>query len=47
MPTEVHTAHNEGAVPVTVYTLYILPPNTPNSGIRIDQPQPTACPDIH
>ena len=47
MPTETHVLRNLGSVPVVVYTLYVLPHGTPNSGIRIDQPQPTACPDIH
>jgi mannose-6-phosphate isomerase-like protein (cupin superfamily) len=47
MPTEVHEVRNEGSVPFMVYTLYILPPGTPNTGIRVDQPQPTQCPDIH
>jgi hypothetical protein len=47
MPTEVHVGRNVGSVPVVVYTLYLLPPGTPNTAIRVDQPQPTACPDIH
>jgi hypothetical protein len=47
MPTELHMVRNEGTVPFTVYTLYVLPPGTPNTGIRIDQPQPAACPSIH
>jgi mannose-6-phosphate isomerase-like protein (cupin superfamily) len=47
MPTETHVLRNLGSVPVVVYTLYVLPHGTPNSGIRIDQPQPAACPDIH
>ena len=47
MPTERHVLRNMGSVPVVVYTLYVLPHGTPNSGIRIDQPQPRACPDIH
>jgi mannose-6-phosphate isomerase-like protein (cupin superfamily) len=47
MPTERHVVHNEGSVPFVVYTLYVLPPGTPNTGIRVDQPQPTECPSIH
>src|SRR6186997_1425403 len=47
MPTELHMVRNEGTVPFVVYTLYVLPPGTPNTGIRIDQPQPAACPTIH
>jgi mannose-6-phosphate isomerase-like protein (cupin superfamily) len=47
MPTELHMVRNEGTVPFVVYTLYVLPPGTPNTGIRIDQPQPAACPSIH
>ena len=47
MPTEVHMVRNEGSVPFTVYTLYVLPPGTANTAIRIDQPQPAACPSIH
>jgi quercetin dioxygenase-like cupin family protein len=47
MPTELHVVRNEGSVPFVVYTLYVLPRGTPNTGIRIDQPQPAACPDIN
>jgi mannose-6-phosphate isomerase-like protein (cupin superfamily) len=47
MPTELHIVRNEGTVPFVVYTLYVLPPGTPNTGIRVDQPQPTECPSIH
>jgi mannose-6-phosphate isomerase-like protein (cupin superfamily) len=47
MPTDVHEVRNEGSVPLVVYTLYVLPAGTPNTGIRVDQPQPTQCPDIH
>jgi len=47
MPTERHSLHNDGSVPIIVYTLYVLPNGTPNSGIRVDQPQPTECPSIH
>jgi mannose-6-phosphate isomerase-like protein (cupin superfamily) len=47
MPTELHSVHNEGTVPFAVYTLYVLPRGTPNTGIRVDQPQPTACPSIN
>ena len=47
MPTELHVVRNEGSVPFVVYTLYVLPRGTPNTGIRVDQPQPAACPTIH
>jgi mannose-6-phosphate isomerase-like protein (cupin superfamily) len=47
MPTERHVVHNEGSVPFVVYTLYVLPPGTPSTAIRVDQPQPEACPSIH
>jgi hypothetical protein len=47
MPTEVHVLRNDGAVPIMVYTLYVLPHGTPNTGIRVDQPQPAACPNIN
>jgi quercetin dioxygenase-like cupin family protein len=47
MPTERHVVRNEGSVPFVVYTLYVLPSGTPNTGIRVDQPQPTECPSIH
>ena len=47
MPTELHNVRNEGTVPFVVYTLYVLPRGTPNTGIRVDQPQPTVCPTIN
>ncbi len=47
MPTERHVVRNEGTVPFVVDTLYVLPHGTPNTGIRVDQPQPTECPSIH
>jgi len=47
MPTLVHVLRNDGSVPIVVYTLYVLPPGTPDTGIRIDQPQPAACPSIN
>lgn len=47
MPTLVHVLRNDGSVPIVVYTLYVLPRGTPNTGIRIDQPQPAACPGIN
>jgi cupin domain len=47
MPTEVHVLRNDGSVPIVVHTLYILPGGTPNTGIRIDQPQPAGCPGIN
>jgi hypothetical protein len=47
MPTEVHVGRNESSANLVIYTLYVLPSGTPNSGIRIDQPQPAGCPDVH
>ncbi len=47
MPAEVHMVRNEGSVPFIVYTLYVLPPGTANTAIRVDQPQPAACPSIN
>jgi mannose-6-phosphate isomerase-like protein (cupin superfamily) len=47
MPSERHVVRNEGTVPFIVDTLYVLPNGTPNTGIRIDQPQPTECPSIN
>ena len=47
MPTEKHVLRNDGPQPIIVYTLYLLPQGTPNSGIRVDQPQPTVCPTIN
>jgi hypothetical protein len=40
MPTEVHNGRNESSSPLVIYTLT----GTPNSGISIDQPQPTGDP---
>lgn len=47
MPAEVHLGRNESSNQLVIYTMYVLPTGTPNSGIRIDQPQPGGCPDIH
>jgi quercetin dioxygenase-like cupin family protein len=44
--TEVHNFRNEGASPLVVYAMYALPKGTPNTGIRIDQPQPASCSSI-
>jgi quercetin dioxygenase-like cupin family protein len=44
--TEVHNFRNEGSTSLVVYALYALPKGTPNSGIRIDQPQPASCSNI-
>ena len=43
MPTEVHNGRNTSSATLVIYTMYVLPTGTPNSGIRIDQPQPTGC----
>ena len=47
MPTEVHLGRNESSSSLVIYTLYVLPTGTPNTGIRIDQPQPPGCPAVH
>lgn len=47
LPTNVHIMRNEGSTQLVIYTLYVLPHGTPNTGIRVDQPQPTQCTDIH
>jgi quercetin dioxygenase-like cupin family protein len=44
--TEVHNFRNEGTSPLVVYAMYALPKGTPNTGIRIDQPQPASCSSI-
>ena len=45
-PTEVHNMRNEGSTPLVLWAFYALPPGTPNTAIRIDQPQPAECPNI-
>ena len=44
--TEVHNMRNEGSEPLVLWAFYALPPGTSNAAIRIDQPQPAACPNI-
>ena len=44
--TEIHNFRNEGATPLVVYAFYALPPGTPNTAIRTDQPQPASCTHI-
>ena len=44
--TEVHNMRNEASKPLVLWAFYALPPGTPNTAIRIDQPQPAACPNI-
>ena len=44
--TEVHNFRNEGSSQLVVYAFYALPAGTPNTGIRVDQPQPAACSTI-
>ncbi len=43
---DVHTFRNEGTGPLDVWAFYLLPSGTPNTGIRIDQPQPADCPNV-
>jgi quercetin dioxygenase-like cupin family protein len=45
-PTEVHNMRNEGTKPLVLWAFYALPPGTANTAIRVDQPQPTECPNI-
>jgi mannose-6-phosphate isomerase-like protein (cupin superfamily) len=45
-PTEVHNMRNEGTTPLVLWAFYALPPGTTNAAIRVDQPQPAACPNI-
>jgi quercetin dioxygenase-like cupin family protein len=45
-PTEVHNMRNEGTAPLVLWAFYALPPGTTNAAIRVDQPQPAACPSI-
>jgi mannose-6-phosphate isomerase-like protein (cupin superfamily) len=47
LPTDVHVLRNEGSAQLVMYTLYVLPRSTPNTGIRIDHAQPALCTDIH
>jgi quercetin dioxygenase-like cupin family protein len=44
--SEVHNFRNETSGTVVIHAFYVLPPGTPNSAIRTDQPQPTSCPNI-
>ena len=44
--TEVHNMRNEGTTPLVLWAFYALPPGTSNAAIRVDQPQPAACPNI-
>jgi hypothetical protein len=47
MPTEVHNGPQRKLQHSCHLHDYVLPTGTPNSGIRIDQPQPAGCPDVH
>jgi len=44
---DVHTFRNEGSTTLVLYAYYLLPPATPNTSIRVDQPQPAGCPTIN
>jgi quercetin dioxygenase-like cupin family protein len=44
--TEIHNMRNEGSTPLILWAFYALPPGTANTAIRIDRPQPAACPNI-
>jgi hypothetical protein len=43
---DAHVLRNEGTTNLVTYATYILPPGTPNTAIRTDQPQPANCPAI-
>jgi mannose-6-phosphate isomerase-like protein (cupin superfamily) len=43
---DVHNLRNEGAEPLVIYAFYALPPGTPNTAIRADQPAPANCSNI-
>jgi quercetin dioxygenase-like cupin family protein len=45
-PTEIHNMRNEGSTSLVLWAFYALPPGTANAAIRVDQPQPAACPNI-
>jgi len=38
-----HLARNESGASATNVVTYFAPPNTPSTGLRIDQPQPLNC----
>jgi mannose-6-phosphate isomerase-like protein (cupin superfamily) len=44
--TEVHNMRNEGSAPLVLWAFYALPAGTSNAAIRVDQPQPSECPNI-
>jgi mannose-6-phosphate isomerase-like protein (cupin superfamily) len=39
-----HILKNEGSAQLELFAFYLLPPGTPNTAIRTDQPQPSGCP---
>jgi quercetin dioxygenase-like cupin family protein len=43
---DVHNLRNEGSGPLVVHAFYVLPPGTPSTATRTDQPQPANCPTI-
>jgi hypothetical protein len=43
---DVHILRNEGSAQLELFAFYVLPPGTPNTAIRTDQPQPTGCPNV-
>lgn len=43
---DVHNMRNEGTTNLVVHAIFLLPPGTPNTAIRTDQPQPANCPSI-
>jgi quercetin dioxygenase-like cupin family protein len=45
-PADVHNFRNEGSGPLVVQAMYVLPPGTPSTATRTDQPQPANCPAI-
>jgi mannose-6-phosphate isomerase-like protein (cupin superfamily) len=43
---DVHILRNEGSAQLELFAFYLLPPGTPNTAIRTDQPQPAGCPNV-
>jgi hypothetical protein len=41
-----HLFRNEGTAQLELFAFYLLPPGTPNSAIRTDQPQPAGCTNV-
>jgi hypothetical protein len=45
---DTHVLRNEAAAdPLVLFAFYLLPGNTPDTGIRVDEPQPAGCPNTN